>query len=100
MQAQVAAFLDQYQLHSNVQTRHCDVISEIGELAKEILKSTDYGKQEYCPTDGATDEMGDCLFSLLALCQEMGIDAEAALQQTLAKYEARFQQRSDIGSGR
>lgn len=100
MQALVANFLGQYQLCSDVMTRYCDVTSEIGELAKEIIKATDYGKQNYVPTDSATDEMGDCIFSLLALCQAMDIDSEAALQQALTKYEARFAQYSDVGSGR
>ena len=44
--------------------------------------------------------MGDCLFSLLALCGELGIDAREALEGALKKYSERFAEKADVGSGR
>ena len=98
MQKLVKDFMDKYNLHTNEQVRYVDLVSEVGELGKEILNSTDYGKKEYEHTPDSSGELGDCLFSLLALCCEMNVDAIEALQQVLVKYEARFVQKGNIGS--
>ena len=98
MQEQVNDFIDKYCLHINEQIRYIDLVSEIGELGKEIIKGTDYGKQEYAPTSDINGELGDCLFSLFALCCEMDVDAQEVLQQALSKYEERFRQKGSIGS--
>ncbi len=42
--------------------------------------------------------MGDCLFSILALCCEMNIDAEEALNFALNKYKQRNELKGNIGS--
>jgi len=98
MQKIVKDFMDKYNLHTNWQIRYIDLVSEVGELGKEILTGTDYGKKEYGHTPDASGELGDCIFSLLALCCEMNIDAAEALQQAIVKYEARFLQKGNIGS--
>ena len=99
LQQTVDSFIEKYRLKSNEHTRYIDLVSEIGELGKEILKATNYGKHEYKQTPSASDELGDCLFSLIALCIEMNVDAEEALQQAILKYEARFAQKGNIESG-
>jgi len=86
----VQNFIQQHSWQTDVQTRYIDLVSEIGELGKEITKSTDYGKRELILSEQMTDEMGDCLFSLFALCHAMGIDAQAALDGALDKYERRL----------
>jgi len=98
MQEIVGKFIYKYNLQTNEHTRYIDLVSEIGELGKEILTSTDYGKKAYTQTPGATEELGDCLFSLLALCCEMNVNSEEALQNAILKYEARFKQKGHIGS--
>ena len=98
MQQIVSNFIQKYNLQTDEQTRYIDLVSEIGELGKEILSSTDYDKKAYTQTAGATEELGDCIFSLFALCCEMNVDAEEVLQNAIAKYEARFRQKGDIGS--
>lgn len=98
MQKLVKDFMNKYNLRTNEQTRYVDLVSEVGELGKEILNGTSYGTKEYVHTPDASGELGDCMFSLLALCCEMGVDAAEALQQALAKYEARFAQKGSIGS--
>ena len=99
MQQFVRDFINKYNLRTNQQTRYIDLVSEVGELGKEILDATNYGKQEYSQTPETKGELGDCLFSLLALCVEMNVDAKDALQQALAKYEARFAKKGHVGSG-
>ena len=44
------------------------------------------------------DELGDTLFALLALAEELDVDASAALEQSLEKYERRIDKRGSAGS--
>ena len=94
----VENFIEKYNLQASKEVRYIDLISEVGELGKEILKATDYGKENWTENPDIAEELGDCLFSLLALCSALDIDAEIALQSALSKYEARFVQKGSIGS--
>lgn len=103
MQRIVEEYMKRYGLTSHEEIRYIDLVSEVGELGKEILKSSDYGSKSLTagPQEvghNAKMEMGDCLFSLLALCCGMGIDAREALEAALAKYERRYLTGSRIGS--
>lgn len=98
MQTSVEEFMSKHSLRTNEQIRYIDLVSEIGELGKEVIKGSDYGKKEYEHTAYLKDELGDCLFSLIALCCEMNIDAQEALEQAMLKYETRFIQNGNIGS--
>lgn len=98
MQKIVSKFIENYNLKCGINIRYMDLITEIGELGKEIIMSCDYGKQEHIKTDNLENEMGDCLFSLFALCHELNIDAEKALISSLSKYKERFLSKGEIGS--
>ena len=98
MQNLVRDFITKYNLQTDKTVRYIDLTSEIGELGKEILKSTDYGKKDFILNDKAIEEIGDCIFSLLALTEIMGIDGEDALLKVLCKYESRFSQKGNISS--
>lgn len=100
MQKAVKAFLEENNLSSSEQIRYIDLVSEVGELGKEILKSTEYGTLPYSPRGSSFEEMGDCLFSLLALCCALDINADSALESALEKYRKRFVATGSIGSGR
>ena len=56
-------------------------------MAKDTTESTDYGSSP-ADLDVASDEIGDVLFSLLALAEALDIDAGDALDEALAKYES------------
>ena len=100
MQNSVKEFLEKNKLFNSEQIRYIDLVSEIGELGKEIIKSTDYGKIPYSLNETTFEEMGDCLFSILALCCEMNIDADKALTFVIEKYSKRLGATGSIGSGR
>ncbi len=100
MQNAVKQFMDQHQLFCGIASRYIDLTSETGELGKEILKSTAYGSCKFQLTGSFADEAGDCLFALLALMCEAGINAEESLHAALAKYERRFAQNGSIASGK
>ncbi|SNR59456.1 MazG nucleotide pyrophosphohydrolase domain-containing protein [Halorubrum vacuolatum] len=97
-QERVAAFIDRHGLDCPLAHRVLDLESEVGELAKEVLVSTDYGDR---PDDAAiaVDELGDALFALLALAESAGVDAEEALDVALGKYRQRLDESGDAGSG-
>jgi NTP pyrophosphatase (non-canonical NTP hydrolase) len=76
-----------------------DLASEVGELAKEVLVATDYGRQRALPRPQLGDELGDALYSLLALAEACGVDAGVALDAALEKYERRLAEQGKAGSG-
>ena len=91
LQESVRKFCDQRKLNCRPTERVLDVISELGEVAKEILKSGDYGKKPPEKSDAIREELGDLLFSLMALANELDIDLEASLDDALKKYESRME---------
>jgi len=90
IQQLVDNFTKQYRIESAVQFRCIDLASEVGELSRELLISTNYGKNEFEPTDNWQSEIGDILFSLICLANSTNVDLEKALYSVLEKYTVRF----------
>lgn len=97
-QERVAAFVDDHDIDAPAAYRLLDTVSELGEVAKEVCTSTDYGSDP-ASVDVSEDELGDALFALLALCAELDVDADAALETSLAKYDERLAESGTAGSG-
>ncbi|SDR44040.1 MazG nucleotide pyrophosphohydrolase domain-containing protein [Natronobacterium texcoconense] len=98
-QRQVAEFVDEYDLETPPAFRLLDLVSEVGELAKDANVSTGYG-DDPADLEIAPDEVGDALFALLAVADSLEIDAEDALEEALEKYEKRLDNGADApGSG-
>ncbi|WP_297886785.1 MazG-like family protein [uncultured Halorubrum sp.] len=97
-QDDVAAFVAEHGLETDLAHRVLDLESEVGEIAKEVNTSTGYGSDPDAAAV-ATDEVGDALFALLALAETADVDAAAALDESLAKYESRIASSGDAGSG-
>jgi NTP pyrophosphatase (non-canonical NTP hydrolase) len=97
-QQRVAAFVADHDLDAPPAFRLLDLISELGEVAKDAAESTGYGAapEEITVSD---DEVGDVLFALLALADDLEVDAGAALEESLAKYEARMERDGTPASG-
>ena len=93
----VATFIERHDLDCPLPHRVLDLESEVGELAKEVLVSTEYGTN---PDDAsiAVDEVGDALFALLALADAADIDAGEALGVAVEKYEGRLDESGGAGS--
>lgn len=96
-QQRVKDWMARYGLGTDPQARMLDLSSEVGELAKEVLKATGYGTRPLAPTASLEEELGDCVFSLLCVSEALGLDGEKALDQALEKYRARFAEAGDIG---
>ena len=97
-QDRVAAFVAEHGLETDLAHRVLDLESEVGEIAKEGATSTDYGSDPDAAAI-ASDELGDALFALLALAEAADVDADDALAESLAKYEARIESSGGAGSG-
>jgi NTP pyrophosphatase (non-canonical NTP hydrolase) len=97
-QQQVAVFARRHNLLRDPTTHTLDLMSEVGEIAKEILLTTDYGQQPPQFRPELAGELGDALYSLLTLASACDVDVEEAIDATLAKYERRLAQRGDAGS--
>lgn len=89
-QEKVKKFVAQYNYETSVENRLLDLCSELGELAKEILKSNNYGKQEFKINEHFRDELGDVLFSIICLANSTDTDLEEALSFVLNKYARRL----------
>lgn len=67
---------------------------EVGELSREINHR--WGPKTKKPTEDVGDvalELGDILFVVGALANQMGIDLEEAFRRVIAKYEERDKNR-------
>lgn len=100
LQKKVLDFVERHNLKHSPETSALDLVSEIGEVAKEILKSGNYGKNSPKPTKEMKAEIGDALYSLITLANSLNIDLEEALKMVLEKYEERIQSTNSSGSGK
>jgi NTP pyrophosphatase (non-canonical NTP hydrolase) len=74
-----------------------DLVSEVGEVVKDATKSSEYGMKKE-ELEVKEDEIGDVLFSLCAVANDLDINLEEAFESTLKKYETRIEEEGDPGS--
>ena len=91
----VLEFVEDHHLEIDVPYRMLDLVSELGEVAKEVLKSSHYGITRFMPENRWEDEMGDLFFSLICLANSTGVNLEEALNTVLQKYENRLIAKDD-----
>ena len=96
-QNRVAAFVDEHDMDADPAYRVLDLAAEVGEIAADAAKSSEYGASPD-ELSVSEDELGDALFALLATAEALDIDAEAALETSLGKYERRLGESGDAGS--
>ena len=99
LQLRVSEFVDEHGPEAPTHARTLDLTSEVGKLAKEVLKDTKYGSQKFEPPQGWEDELGDVFFVLVCLANSTGVDLETALEGALRKCRGRIESRSYAGSG-
>ena len=100
IQKQVAAFVKANRMETDVSHRVLDLVSEVGEVAKEVLKSTKYGTSGFKSGENWSSELGDVMFSLTCVANSTGVDLEKALTEVLEKYRERIARTRQAGSGR
>lgn len=97
----VVEFLVKSNTETNALVRLADISSELGEVNKEVLKASDYGRDTLVLKDNTSfkEEYGDLLFAILALGIENDVDPSEALEVVLNKYNKRLETKGHIGSG-
>ena len=91
-QDKVADFIEENDLNAKAEFRILDLVSEVGEVAKDANKSAEYGERPE-DLDVKKDEIGDVFFSLLALADSLGIGVGEALDEALEKYNMRISEK-------
>ncbi|QKQ98792.1 nucleotide pyrophosphohydrolase [Candidatus Nanohaloarchaea archaeon] len=97
-QNRVSEFLEENDMQAPPEFRIMDFISEAGEIVKDAVKTADYGEARE-DLKVKEDEIGDVLFSILAVADALDIDAEKAFESAMEKYEERIAEKGDAGSG-
>lgn len=92
-------FARKHNLHRPPGVYALDLVSEVGEVAKEVLLATDYGRRPPEFRDAFAGEVGDVLYTLCLLASSAEVDLEVAFTTTLEKYEQRWQEKGHLGSG-
>ncbi len=81
---------ENFKMKGKMSSRILNITSEAGELAKEVLKSTNYGQGETVITRDLEGEYGDLLYSVLALGLENELNIPNILKDTIEKMEHRI----------
>ena len=97
-QERAVEFAEMYDLRHTPQTHTLDLVSEVGEVAKELLLGSGYGKRPFIPPSTLPDELGDVLYSLCLLATAVNVNLDEALTSTLAKYQARLNAKNHTSS--
>ncbi len=79
IQERVRKFCANYNLDAPAEHRALDVLSELGEVAKEILKATDYGKNAPSRSAEWKARWGICSSPLLPLQTSLILTLKARL---------------------
>lgn len=90
IQEKIKKFVQENKLEMKPEFCALDIVSEMGELAKEILKTYDYGRGDYEFREELKEELGDLLYSLITLANHYDIDLEEEVGRVLKKYEKRI----------
>ncbi len=96
----VARFVEAHALEVPPAVRLLDLVSEAGEVARELLTATRYGREAFRPGAAWAEELADLFFALVCVANGTGVDLETALDDALARYATRLAERGDAGSGR
>ena len=94
IQERIKVFCIANNMESPVEYRVLDTVSELGEVAKEVLKMSNYGKKPLEYSDDIKSELGDVLFSLITIANTFDIDMEEAVNSVLKKYQRRLKKGS------
>jgi NTP pyrophosphatase (non-canonical NTP hydrolase) len=71
-------------------SQYTRLVEEVGELGRELNhRYGDKPRQAKDTVGSLSAELGDVAFVLLLLANGVGVDLQVALEQTIAKYDAR-----------
>jgi NTP pyrophosphatase (non-canonical NTP hydrolase) len=94
LQLKIKKFCKENNLESPPEHRVLDTMSELGEVAKEILKMSDYGRKPIKYREDIKSELGDLLYSVITIANSFDVDLDEALNLVLEKYKKRMKKGS------
>lgn len=94
IQDKIKKFCEENNLNAPIEHRVLDLVSEVGEVAKEVLKMTDYGNKDLEYREEMKAELGDTLYVLAIIANHFNINLDEALTLVLEKYEKRLKKGS------
>lgn len=97
-QEDVKKFMNESGFNNPIENRMLDLVDEIGEVAKEVNKMSEYGTKEPKFREEIKMELGDAFYSLITVANYYNIDMLEALDMAIKKYERRVQKGGHSGS--
>ncbi len=94
LQKNIKEFCTKHNLDSPVEHRILDTMSELGEVSKEILKMSNYGREKFILNDKLNSELGDLFYSLITVANTFDIDLEEEVFKSINKYKKRLKRGS------
>jgi NTP pyrophosphatase (non-canonical NTP hydrolase) len=94
LQEKIKKFCRENDMEAPLEVRVLDTMSELGEVAKEVLKMNNYGKKDLEYREELKGELGDVMYSLITIANTYDIDLEEATEMVLKKYEKRLEKGS------
>lgn len=98
LQEEIKKFVKGNNLKHPIKDGVLDLISEVGEFSKEILKAGNYGKKSIKTNKEIKLEIGDIFYSLITIANYFNIDLDEALQIVLKKYKNRLKRSGSLDS--
>ncbi len=90
IQALLDAWIKQRGRYWSPLSQYARLAEEVGELGRELnFRFGDKPRTQKDAAGSLTDELGDVLFIVVLLANDLGIDLATALSNTLRKYERR-----------
>ena len=98
IQNEVEEFCQTHNLVSPPEHRILDLVNEVGEVAKEVLKMTEYGTKPLQFREEIISEIGDVFYSLITVANYFNVNLEEALKMVIKKYKQRINRGGKPGS--
>jgi NTP pyrophosphatase (non-canonical NTP hydrolase) len=98
LQKHVADYVERNDMEVPAHIRCLDLVCEVGELTKELLERTEYGRKTFRKSRNWADEFGDVVFALFCLANSTEVDVEEALLAAVDKYSKRVKSTGSASS--
>lgn len=90
--------MEKNNLNNPIEYRMLDLFDEVGEVAKEISKMSNYGTKKPEFRKEIVGELGDAYYSLITVANYYNVDLSKALDMAIEKYKKRIVGKGHPGS--
>lgn len=97
-QKNVKKFMDDNSMNNPIENRILDLFDEVGEVAKEVNKMSEYGTKKPVFREEIKTEIGDTFYSLITVANYYDVDMLESLEIVIDKYKKRIEKGGHAGS--